>query len=149
MDWGFVDGDIRRPKKKEKMTFAAGVAIQLSFMRAPNQVTVLNGKKVGKRAVASVQSSIQYITDNVKPVDFRNLILGSHANDASLRMKMFNSQGDEKTSFETLQKTQTEPGKSIVIPTTLTGPPQNPPAHAVRIIGCNLGKATVFVQELK
>jgi hypothetical protein len=131
------------------MTFAAGVAIQLSFMRAPNQVTVLNGKKVGKRAVASVQSSIQYITDNVKPVDFRNLILGSHANDASLRMKMFNSQGDEKTSFETLQKTQTEPGKSIVIPTTLTGPPQNPPAHAVRIIGCNLGKATVFVQELK
>jgi hypothetical protein len=146
VDFGFIHGDIAPPKEGEPLPFPYGVSLMFKFMRAPNQVTLVNGNKFGNRPVASLRACIQWLAANVTAANFRNLLLGSHATDATLQMPMFNTQGAQTTTYETLEKTQVESDKSIVIPPALIS---NPPTHSVRIVGCNIGKSKKFLEQLK
>jgi hypothetical protein len=91
---------------------------------------------------------LETLSSVVKPVD--SMFVASHANDSGqLKIQIDSTQKDVFADFETLEKAVTS--GSIKIPPVLrTLPDGSPhPGTRVRIRGCRVGRAALFMEKLK
>ncbi|MFT3901543.1 MAG: hypothetical protein QM727_00045 [Niabella sp.] len=103
-------------------------------------------------SISTVRDFIDELSTNAsvtKPVD--NIMLASHAMPQGFltTAKMYRAQ-TKSTSYEVLDDIKTSAINGIMIPNTLIGyNAGNPVTHTFRIFGCNIGKATPFLNKLK
>jgi hypothetical protein len=135
MDYGFAPGTTAQDGRVRNMFTRRGNTTLIAAAR--NRSTV-------KEFIGHLDSAASI----TKPID--DLLIGTHANSQGyLFIPMFpNQQGP--TTYETLEDTISDTTKSISVPDSLIGYTTGDPiTKSFHIKGCNIGKATPFLDKLK
>lgn len=134
MDYGFAPG-------------RGALALLRSLLNRRANTTVVNS-----RNIQHLRAFVSHLTNNdevARPID--GAILGSHANSKGdlISMPMFRGQAGA-TDFEVLVETISTAANSIAIPDAVIGYNDGDPiTHEVNIKGCNIGRATPFLEKFK
>jgi hypothetical protein len=105
-----------------------------------------------KSGLATLREFIQHLDSSstvTKPIG--DILLASHANSQGFLTTAAMFPGQRvSTSFEILEDTISDTSKSIAIPDSLIGfVTGNPVTHNFHLRGCNIGKATPFLNKMK
>jgi hypothetical protein len=104
--------------------------------------------KPGVTTIHAFVNALDTSTGITKPIG--DVLIGGHANDEGQLFILAFAGQQGPTLFETLEKTLSDPTKSIAISDTLIGrKPGDPITHTVHIKGCNIGKAQPFLVKLR
>lgn len=122
-----------------------------NFFSHRNQTTLVetNGE-IPPRKLETVQEFIDYLSVKVTPLPIGNALLGSHASAGGILqvpiLRNAKSQPITKTDYETLDRAISN--NALKISDNVIG---NPPTgtHYFHIKGCNIGKASPFLQHFK
>ncbi|HEX8314208.1 MAG TPA: hypothetical protein VF609_04415 [Flavisolibacter sp.] len=135
MDYGFAPGTTDQDGRVRNMFSRRGATTLITAGR--NRSTV-------KQFIGHLDST-GTIT---KPID--DILIGTHANSQGyLFIPMFPRQAGP-TTYETLEDTISDATKSITVPDSLIGYTTGDPiTKSFHIKGCNIGKATPFLDKLK
>ena len=135
MDYGFAPGNTGQEGRVRRV-----------FQRRAD--TTLISATRNRRVVRDFINHLDSTAAIAKPID--NLILGSHANSQGFLFLPMNRGQSGPSKFETLEDTISTPARSINVPNTLIGYNTGDPlSNYIHIKGCNIGKATPFLEKLK
>jgi hypothetical protein len=134
VDYGFAPG----------ITAQDGRARRLFARRA-------NTKLIAPKSLATVRGFAGFLLTSgtvTRPID--DALIAAHANSEGwIFIPMFAKQKGG-TNFETLEKTLSDPTKSIAIDDTVIGYTAGDPImHSVHFKGCNIGKAPPFLTKFR
>lgn len=134
MDYGFAPGATKQDGRARRL-----------FARRANTTLV------APKSLATVRGFADFLLTSgtvTRPID--DALIAAHANSEGwIFIPMFAKQKGG-TNFETLEKTLSDPAKSIAIDDTVIGyTPGDPIMHSVHFKGCNIGKAPPFLTKFR
>lgn len=135
MDYAFAPGNTSQDGRVRRM-----------FQRRSGTTLV-----AANRSRTSVRDFINHLNTTASvPKPVGNLLLGTHADARGhLNIPMYSEQSGP-TKYENLEDTITNPDYSISVPDSLIDDsPDDPVDRHIHIKGCNIGKATTFLEKLK
>jgi len=134
VDYGFAPGQTAQDQRARTL-----------FQRRANTTLV------APKALTTVRGFANHLLTSgtvTRPID--DALIGAHANSEGwIFIPMFPKQKGG-TNFETLEKTLSDPSKSVAIDDTVIGYTAGDPiTHSVHFKGCNIGKAPPFLTKFR